>query len=68
MAAQNAHKVFNVVRVETYQDGDEEKKRYHDVGTVLIRENGKNGALWLNMFDQDYALFLREPKPDADKR
>lgn len=69
MAGNNGKKLFNVVRVEKYTDKEgKEQQRYLDVGTVLLRENGENGVVWLNHLPGEFALFLREKKDQAQQR
>lgn len=44
--------------------GKDNKTYYQEVGTVIIREDGMSGVLFLNHLDGDYALFKKEPKED----
>ena len=57
----NSKRVFRVKAVQ--QDaGEESKKFYNDVGTVVMHDNGKSGTLFLNHLPgMSYALFLKEP-------
>ncbi|WP_342382196.1 hypothetical protein NVS55_40070 (plasmid) [Myxococcus stipitatus] len=63
MSNNNGQKMFNVVRAEKWTDKEgKEQTRFLEVGSVLIRESGENGVLWLNMIPGDFPLFLRKPK------
>ncbi len=35
---------------------------YKDVGTLVIRDNGKTGVLFLNHLEGEFALFAKEEK------
>lgn len=47
------------------KEGEEPRKYYHEIGTLLIRDGGQNGALWLHHLDGEFALFLKEPKAEG---
>jgi hypothetical protein len=47
---------FTVKKVKTDQQG---KKRYSEVGTVVVRPDGKTGVLWLSWLDGDFVLFKK---------
>ena len=55
--------IYKVMKAKTVDGSD--KKIWNQVGTIIIREGGKNGALFLHFLDGDFALFLKD---EADKR
>ena len=55
--------IYKVMKAKTVNGND--KKIWNQVGTVIIREGGKNGALFLHFLDGDFALFLKD---DAEKQ
>lgn len=58
-----AKTTFKVLKAKTINN-DSDKKSYYQVGTAVIRDDGKNGVLFLNMFDGD---FLLKPKKADEK-
>ena len=49
---------FKVMKAKTINGSG--KKIWNQVGTAIIREGGKNGALFLNWLDGDFALFVKD--------
>ena len=39
---------------------------YKEVGTVVIRDSGKNGVAYLNWLDGEFALFLKDAKDEPE--
>ena len=56
---------FKVMKAKTINGSD--KRIWNQIGTVIIREGGKNGALFLNFLDGDFALFVKD-RDDAEKQ
>ena len=49
---------FKVMKAKKINGSD--KKIWNQIGTVIIREGGKNGALFLNWLEGDFALFAKD--------
>jgi len=50
---------FNVTKAKKDGSG---KTIFQQVGTVVIREGGEGGVLYLSWLDGDFALFKKDPK------
>ncbi|RKH92790.1 hypothetical protein [Corallococcus sp. AB038B] len=61
--------IFNVTRPEKFQKpGQQEGTKYNEIGTFILRESRENGALKLNLFEEEYAVFRREKKTDENQQ
>ena len=54
---------YKVMKAKAMNSG---KTAWHQIGTVVIREGGQNGVLFLTWLEGDYPLFLKDEARDGD--